>query len=327
MTSEVTQRARALVEERLPRARGLGQALTELIDDPESFTDVLRDGLAELADDAYAAEQERVAPGSGVAFGVRGPLIAAIVGQLRPALAESSSSSALWLADRLADEPQREFVFLSHAALRRSLRDDPERSWQLIRQLGRRAGDWISVDTLAEVVAEGILREPFRWAELEQLVYSADKWERRLVGATLARLPFALPRHEREALRRTAGLTVIKSLIGDADSDVQKSLSWAIRSWLEVDPAGVRELIRNEAEAAHNTGDGNRAWVLRDALTAPSLAPNFGAEIRARLEGVRRHTGQSSTSRAAQVAAGFVGLDGLAERAIAQQGSRQGYGR
>jgi 3-methyladenine DNA glycosylase AlkD len=325
--SEVTARARALVEERLPQARGLGQTLAELIDDPEAFVATLREGLGALADDAYAAEQERVAPGSGTVFGVRAPLIAAVIGQLRRALVESSSSSALWLADRLADEPEREFVFFSHAALRRSLADDPERSWQLIRQLGRRAADWISIDTLAEVVAEGILHEPFRWAELEQLVYSADKWERRLVGATIARLPFALPKHRREALTTTAGLTVIKSLIGDADVDVQKSLAWALRSWLEVDRAGVRELIRSEAATATESGDGHRAWVLRDALTAPSIEPHFAAEIRARLEGVRRQPGQGSTSAASQVAAGFAGLDKLTERALAMQGDRQGYGR
>ena len=327
MTSEVTQRARALVEERLPQARGLGQALSELIDDPESFAAVLRDGLTELADDAYAAEQERVAPGSGSVFGVRAPLVAAVVAQLRRPLAESSSSSALWLADRLADEPEREFVFFSHAALRRSLVDDPERSWQLMRQLGRRAGDWISVDTLAEVVAEGILREPFRWAELEQLVYSADKWERRLVGATIARLPFALPKRRRIELKGRPGLTVVISLLGDADVDVQKSLSWALRSWLEVDPLGVRELIRAEAATARESNDGHRAWVLRDALTAPSIEPHFAAEVRARLESVRRQPGQASTSTAAQVASGFVGLDTLTERALAMQGSRQGFGR
>ena len=327
MTSEVTQRARALVGERSPQARGLGQALSELIDDPETFAATLREGMTELADDAYAAEQERVAPGSGSVFGVRAPLVAAVITQLRRPLAESSSSSALWLAGRLADEPEREFVFFSHAALRRSLVDDPERSWQLIRQLGRRAGDWISVDTLAEVVAEGVLREPFRWAELEQLVYSADKWERRLVGATIARLPFALPKHRRSELLRSAGLTVVKSLLGDADVDVQKSLSWALRSWLEVDPRGVRELIRVEAATARETSDGHRAWVLRDALAAPSIEPHFASEIRARLEGVRRQPGQASTSTAAQVASGFVGLDGLTERALAMQGDRQGYGR
>jgi hypothetical protein len=46
--------------------------------------------------------------------------------------------------------------------------------------------DWIEVDALAQAWAVGILAEPFRWAELEQLVYSSDAMERRLVGSTLA---------------------------------------------------------------------------------------------------------------------------------------------
>ena len=88
----------------------------------------------------------------------------------------------------------------SHVALRRSLAGDPERSWQVIRRLARRASDWVSVDSLADLTARGILLEPYRWAELEQLVYSPHKWERRLVGSTLAELPFRLR-------RRTSGRT------------------------------------------------------------------------------------------------------------------------
>ncbi|MEX2547477.1 MAG: hypothetical protein WD830_06755, partial [Chloroflexota bacterium] len=65
MTSEVTKRAQAFVAEHLPEARGLGVTLAELIDEPEEFVSAMREGLASLADPAYAAEQERVAPGSG----------------------------------------------------------------------------------------------------------------------------------------------------------------------------------------------------------------------------------------------------------------------
>ena len=66
-----------------------------------------------------------------------------------------------------------------------------------MRRLARRAADWISVDELADLFAQGVLLERFRWAELEQLVYSSDKWERRLVGSTLARLPYEVPKHAR----------------------------------------------------------------------------------------------------------------------------------
>jgi 3-methyladenine DNA glycosylase AlkD len=325
LTSEVTLRAQALVAERLPQARGLGESLAELIDDPEEFVVVLRSGLAALADPAYAAEQERVAPGSGAVFGVRSPLLSAVWRPLRQALKEGSDASALWLAERLAIEQEREFTLFSHVCLLRSLGDDPERTWQLMRRLARAAHDWIRVDSLAELFAQGILAEPFRWAELEQLVYSADRWERRLVGSTVARVPFELPRAARPRLSATPGLTLIKSLLGDAEPDVQKALSWALRSWLDVDPRGVRDLIRAEADAARRAADGHRAWVLRDALTAPQVEAGFAAEVRAHLDGIKREHNRPSTSPAAAVAGGFAGLDALADRALGQQGARQGH--
>jgi 3-methyladenine DNA glycosylase AlkD len=320
--SEVTARAQAFVAERLPDARGLGSALAELIDEPDEFVAVMREGLTRLADPAYAAEQERVAPGSGPVFGVRNPLTAAIARQVRPALRESSSSSALWLAERLATELERELVLFSHEPLARSLPDDPERTWQLMRRLARRAADWISVDELAELFAKGVLLERFRWAELEQLVYSSDKWERRLVGATLARMPYELPKHARSTLKNSIGLTLIKSLIGDSEPDVQKSLSWALRSWNEIDQDGVAQFLRAESRTAKANDDGNRAWVIRDALTWPGTEQGLVQEIRAQLEGVRRRGGPS-TSDASAVARQFAGMDLVADQAIAMQGDRQ----
>lgn len=325
MTSEVTQRAQAFVAERLPQARGLGTTLADLIDQPEEFVAVTREGLTALSDEPYRVEQARVAPGSGAVFGVRNPLLAAVVRQLRPALNEGSDASALWLAERLVIEPEREFTILAHACLLRSLRDDPERTWQVMRALARAAKEWISVDSLAELYAAGILREHFRWAELEQLVYSADKWERRLVGATIARLPFEVTTQQRPTLANSPGLMIIKSLIGDSEPDVQKALSWALRSWMDVNERGVQQFIRDESEIAARNDDGNRAWVLRDALTAPKTDATFAAGIRAQLARVRRSVAKSPTSTASLVAGGFRGLDDLAEQALRQQGVRQGH--
>lgn len=323
MTSEVTARARALVAERLPGARALGVDLAELIDDPDAFVTSLRAGFQRLADEPYAAAQARIAPGSGAVFGVRWPLVDAVAAGLGGPLRESSAASALYLAQRLASGQEQEVRLFSHVPLGRALPTDPERSWQLMRQLARAATDWVSVDSLAQLVAQGILAEPFRWAELEQLVYSADRWERRLVGSTIATLPFRLARERRPELAGSPGLTLIKSLLGDAQPDVQKSLSWALRSWREVEPAGVDALIEAEAARARRQNDGHRAWVLRDALTAPSHDAAFVARIRTLLEGVRRHANSPSTSTAAEVAAGFRGIDQLTDRAIEMQGERQ----
>ena len=75
---------------------------------------------------------------------------------------------------------------------------EPERAWQRLRVEAARAGDWITVDSLAHVAGRGILSEPYRWAELEQLVYSPSRWERRLVGSTIATIPHVDRRAGRE---------------------------------------------------------------------------------------------------------------------------------
>ena len=205
LASDVTARAQALVAERLPIARALGDQLAELIDYPEEFVAALHEGLKTLADEPYAHEQERVAPGSGVIYGVRQPLMTAVMRRLRQPLRETSPALALNLAERLAAEVEREYVFFAHMALDRVLPLDPERAWQLMRRLARDAADWIRVDSLAELYAKGILAEPVRWAEIEQLVFSRSQWERRLVGATIATLPFEVPRERRAQLDGISG--------------------------------------------------------------------------------------------------------------------------
>lgn len=326
MTSEVSRRAREFVAEHLPEARGLGTALAERIEDPEAFVAVLREGLERIGDEPYAAEQERVAPGSGLVLGVRQPLIDAVAAQLRQPLSESSAGSALWLAQRLFSGPEREVRLFSHVPLDRSLPEDPERSWQLMRRLARAAGDWISVDSLADLYALGILYEQVRWAEIEQLAYSDSRWERRLVGSTIARLPYHLPAHRRRELARLPALMLVKSLIGDSEPDVQKSLSWALRSWHAADPRGVESVLRDEAKVAAANDDGQRAWVVRDALTLPGLDSALVAQLRSRLAGIQRRAGAPSTSTAGAVSAAFMsaahGAD-LADRAVREQGARQ----
>jgi 3-methyladenine DNA glycosylase AlkD len=321
----VTARAQALVAERLPQARGLGDSLGELIDYPEEFVVALRHGLKVLADEPYRREQERVNPGSGAILGVRQPLLAAVMRQIRAPLHETSPALALNLAERLVAEEEREFVFFAHLALDRVLPRDPERAWQLMRRMARDAHDWISVDTLAPLFARGILAERVRWAEIEQLVFSASEWERRMVGATIASLPFELPRERRSELVSTPALALIRTEIGDASETVRKSLSWALRSWREVDPRGVDELLEGEARRASESNDGNRAWVIRDAMKeqrTPVPQP-VQARIRTLLAGVRRAAGNQSTSEASQIAAKFVGFEGMSDSAVGIQGERQ----
>jgi len=319
LTSDTSRQAAALVEARLPDATALGDELGDLIGEPEAFAITLRDGLRMLADRDHAAAQERIAPGSGEIIGVRWPLVHAIARALRLPFRESSPDMVLWLAQRLATEPAREVRLFALPCLAVTLPGDPERSWQLLRRLARGAGDWISVDTIAAVYAQGVIAERFRWAELEQLVYSDRRMERRLVGSTLARLPHALPRSRRLRLDPRPPLDLIAQLMGDADDQVQKALSWALREWSRVDRSAVGEWLDRQSVLAAATGDGHRAWVIRDAL--PAQPEPAAQAIRKRLAGVRRTAGAPSTSPATGIAQQF-GLGGLTDQAVARQGER-----
>ena len=181
--------------------------------------------------------------------------------------------------------------------------DDTERAWQLVRRASRDAADWITVDSLAHAVGKGILHEAYRWAELEQLVYSPSRCERRLVGSTIATIPYIDRRRGRQPEVATHGLGLIRELIGDNEPDVQKALAWAVRSMAAVDRQATTDFLLSEADLAAEASDGNRAWVVRDAL--PKLEPADADQIRTRLAGIRRRPGAQATSRAAETASRF----------------------
>ena len=301
--SPITARATALVADRRPAAEEIGRSVAGVVSDPTAFADLLRAGLGSLADPEYLAGQRRIAPGIGTLHGVRWPLIEAIRRGFREATRNERTSGWLEVADRLLREPELEARWFAFGLLERLVDDDTERAWQLIRRASRDAGDCITVDSLAHPVGKGILHEPYRWAELEQLVFSPSRWERRLVGSTIATMPFVDRRRGRAPEVATHGLGLIGDLIGDSEPEVQKALSWALRSMAGVDVAATTHFLDAEATTSAATADGNRAWVIRDALV--KLDPADADRIRARLDGIRRRPGAPSTSRAADIAGRF----------------------
>ncbi len=304
-----TSRSSAVIRQHRPVADALGRRLGELVQDPDTLLVALSSGLDELSDPAYLAGQRRVAPGIGDLHGVRSPLLAAVRRGFNATTRDDPPSLLLLVADRLLRAPTLEEHWLAIGILERTLAPDPERSWQLLRRAARQAGDWITVDTLASVVGRGILQEPYRWAELEQLVFSPAPWERRLVGSTIARIPYVDRRLGRDRGIAGRSLSLLGDLIGDREPDVQKALAWALRSMTIVDGQAVDAFCRHEAAIAARTDDGHRAWVLRDTLGR--LSPATAAAVRAELTGVRRRPGAPSTSRAAETVARFAGAAGL----------------
>jgi 3-methyladenine DNA glycosylase AlkD len=304
-TSPVTQRAVAFVADHKPAAEELGRGLAELTGDPEAFADALSRGLANLSDPEYLEGQRRIAPGIGAIVGVRWPLIEAVKRGFRESTKQERTTTWLFVADRLLRSETLEPRWFAFGMLERTIADEPERTWQLVRRAAREAADWITVDSLAHVVGKGILNEVYRWAELEQLVFSPSRWERRLVGSTIATTPFVDHRRGREPIVAERGLGLIGQLIGDDEPDVQRALAWALRSLVLVDADAVTAFCEHEAAVATDTQDGHRAWVIRDAV--PKLDPARGAAIKATLDGIRRRPGAPSTSSAAEAAARFGG--------------------
>lgn len=317
LASPTTERARSLVAERRTAAIALGRAAGALVADPPALVTELRAGLATLADPECLEGLRRVAPGIGPILGVRQPLLAGVTSGLRAATRRDSTAILLEVADRLLREDLLELRWLAYPLLDRAITRDPEQAWQLVRAEARHARDWISVDSLAHVAGRGILAQAYRWAELEQLVYSPSRWERRLAGSTIAVIPVVDRVEGRTAEVACRGLAIVRDLIGDAEPDVQKALSWALRSLAQLDAAATIACLRDEAALAARTGDGHRAWVIRDALE--KLPPQAAGELRATVYGVRRRPGAPSTSRAAETSAAFIGLGiavSSAERSI-----------
>jgi 3-methyladenine DNA glycosylase AlkD len=304
--SPVTARAVAFVADHKPAAEALGTSLADSINDPDGFAAALRTGLDGLADPEYHEGQQTVAPGLGPTLGIRWPLLAAVTRSFRQETRLDRPTSLLFLADRLFREDYLEARWFAFALLERTLDDDPERTWQLLRRGAREAADWITVDDLAHPYGAGIAAEPYRWAELEQLVFSPSRWERRLVPSTIATMTHGNRRTGRGPEVVERALPLLGQLIGDAEPDVQKALAWAYRSIAQIDRERTTAALREETERAVATDDGHRAWVVRDALA--KLDPNDADDIKTRLAGIRRRPGAPSTSTASEVAARFGGL-------------------
>lgn len=298
---------RAAPEQAVPeQVAALGTRLAELIDDPTALASTLSSGFRALAEPATRAGQAFVAPGIGPTHGVRTPVQVAVRRAFKRSTRHASTAELLYVADRLLREPEREARWFAITTLERTIAREPERTWQLLRRAAREADDWITVDTLAHPFGKGILAEPYRWAELEQLTISPSRWERRLVGSAIATIPHLDHVAGRTPEVATTALRILATLIGDAEPDVQKALAWAYRSMAGIAPEATAAALDAEAATAAATHDGHRAWVVRDALS--KLVPTDAARIRARLAGLRRHAGAPPTSTAAALAEQFEAM-------------------
>jgi hypothetical protein len=271
------------VAEHLAAASALGDSLADLVFDTDAFVAAIGDGFKTIADPLAVDGIRSVAPGLGPVLGVRLPLMNAAQKAFKRGTRKTPTSLLVDAMDHLLRQETREIRWFGMWNLGRLLPTDPERTWQLLRRAAREADEWISVDTLAHPYGEGILQDAHRWSELEQLVYSKSRWERRLVGSTIA---------------------LVGQLIGDDEPEVQKALSWALRTLADLDVAATTRFLEAEARTARLTGDGHRAWVIRDSVS--KLPAETATRLKADLDGIRRRPGAPATSRAAAAVSQFA---------------------
>jgi 3-methyladenine DNA glycosylase AlkD len=305
--SAITLQSNVFVAAHMPLAVALGERLADLIAEPDAFMIALEQGLGELADPVVVVGIHSVTPGLGKVLGVRLPLLEAAHRSLRKATKKTPASLLLEITDRLLDREAADVRWFGMWNFERLLATDPEPTWRLMRRAAAEAGEWISVDTLAHPFAAGILLDGLRWAELERLLRSPSRWERRLVGSTMATMPHVKYAGSGDKPVAEHGLQLIGQLIGDAEPDVQKALSWALRSLVTVDTAAVVAFVEKEAERTRATDDGYRAWVLKD--TMPKLPADAQKTLKSCLKGIRRRPGAPSTSLAATTAAESASAD------------------
>jgi 3-methyladenine DNA glycosylase AlkD len=295
--SATTAAANAFVAEHLAAATALGESLAALVGQPAAFEEALLKGFKALADPVYVEGVRRVTPGLDEIVGVRMPLMEATHKAFKRGTRRAPAAELLDTVDRLLASRYADVRWFGIWGLERLIPADPDGTWQLMRRTAAGAGEWITVDTLAHPYGVGIVRDQARWAELERLVTSDSPWERRLVGSTLATLTHVKHADRRDEAVVTRGLGLIERLMGDPAPDVQKALSWAIRSLAQLDTATVVSFARTQTEIARAESDGNRAWVLRDSLS--KFPDDTAANLRAALEGLRRGSNTTSTPRAA----------------------------
>ncbi len=302
--SATTRAGNEFVAAHTDEAATLGGRMAELVADPEALLRAARLGFAAFADGEFRDGLIRVAPGIDPeqVVGVRQPLMEALHRAYKKGRRHAPAAQLLDAAARLLAAEEIELRWLGIWDLARPLAAEPERTWRHIRQAAARATEWITIDTLAHPVRDGILLDGARWAELDRLAVSPSRWERRLVGSTLATMPYAkgLP-GAKDAATVAKALDYLTDLMGDNEETVQMSLSWTLRSCAMVDQPAVIAFLEQEAATAKATDDGHRAWVIRDSLRKIPAAQ--AAAVKQTIEGIRRRKGAPSTSRAATTAA------------------------
>jgi len=169
--------------------------------------------LRAAADKKASAATAKFVPTSQVVYGVRVPVLNALVKSCRPGGFELVES--LWRSGAFEEQ------LLATKLLGAIARQDPMRALGFVRTASKDLSDWAICDTLGThgVRSIALAHRDAVFALAERLTRSRRLWERRL-GIVLL-LNFALIPTERAAIRRT-----IEPLRSDKEPYIKKALAW-----------------------------------------------------------------------------------------------------
>ena len=202
------------------------------------------------------------------AVGTPVPVLRAI-GQEIGRVARKRVEAFLPLARLLWDRYGREGRVVTTVFLGPMELADPERVVPVILDMARTCEFWEDCDQLAMRALEPVLRrEPEAWlAQFGEWVRDESKWLRRAALTALGRLPMVEPEYTARCVE------LVSPALGDADTDVKRALSFAVRLCARGEIEPVKQFVRDHAGRT----DADSLWVLSDV--ARSMTPAFLPEF------------------------------------------------
>jgi len=191
------------------------------------------------------------------AVGIPIPILKAIGTEIAKA-ARKDVGGYLPLARLMWDEYGREGRFVALIVFGAMELVEPKRLVPLLKELCKSCISWEDTDRLAMDAVEPIVRKyPDKWlGEMATWLNDKNKWVRRAAITIIGRLPMKHPAYVGQCLDYAEGLLL------DADLDVKRAVSFAIRVCAKADPKLACAFLKKQVPASNPAA----VWVLCDVI-------------------------------------------------------------
>ncbi|HNS51466.1 MAG TPA: DNA alkylation repair protein [Anaerolineae bacterium] len=210
-------------------------------------------------------------------------------------LARKGVSEYLPLTRLLWEDYGREGRIVAVVALGPMELAEPEAVMPVLREMAHTCVFWEDCDQLAMKALEPVLRrDPGRWLDLlGAWVLDENKWVKRAGLTAIGRLPMKVAAYTERCV------ALVAPALGDADMDVKRALSFALRVCARGDPEPVRRFVLSNQEA----DDVHSLWVMSDLVRSMtrSLLPEFAELLPVYQAWLRRAVPQARRSVEAAV--------------------------